>query len=317
MEGESINFLDLEPKVLFSRHGGLAEAQGVIVIQWNFQKNSVAQPFLNLSWEIDSIETTRRHTEPCPFPHLSTRRNSCLLVVVITTNLRVLKLPWRKPKFFALRSAIKQEEVAMLLMAPDDTNIMARCLLCFHSRVDVEGHGPLSALSMLSLGTLNTKAPLRVRKPRVWSTFHSWAKWLSVCHHWNILEHIGTIKFLGELCLHCGNSTISWQPRSANIYPTALVTDDPPAAAFCLGQDSLARSQGESSKRKSELTCKIEEVVVQRFKNSFSYLWKKSCDLRQQGTSWLRHFLGKASCGEGWRNSIGHWGKQLRDATST
>ena len=188
MEGESINFLDLEPKVLFSRHGGLAEAQGVIVIQWNFQKNSVAQPFLNLSWEIDSIETTRRHTEPCPFPHLSTRRKSCLLVVVITTNLRVLKLPWRKPKFFALRSAMKQEEVAMLLMAPDDTNIMARCLLCFHSRVDVEGHGPLSALSMLSLGTLNTKAPLRVRKPRVWSTFHSWAKWLSVCHHWNILE---------------------------------------------------------------------------------------------------------------------------------
>ena len=61
----------------------------------------------------------------------------------------------------------------MLLMASDDTNIMALRLLCFHSRVDVEAHGPLSTFSTLSLGTFNTKAALRVGKSIVWSTCHS------------------------------------------------------------------------------------------------------------------------------------------------
>ena len=67
----------------------------------------------------------------------------------------------------------------MLLMASDDTNIMVRHLLCFHSRVDVEAHGPLSTLSTLSLGTFNTKATLRVGKSIVWSTCHSLSQVLS------------------------------------------------------------------------------------------------------------------------------------------
>ena len=51
VEGESVSFLELHPKVQFSRHRRLTEAQGVMIIERYFQEDFVAQPFLNLCWE--------------------------------------------------------------------------------------------------------------------------------------------------------------------------------------------------------------------------------------------------------------------------
>ena len=93
VEGESVSFLELHPKVRFSRHRRLTEAQGVMIIERYFQEDFVAQPFLNLCWEIKALETTGSQTEACPFPHLSAGLNTCLFVVLLATTLRGLKLP--------------------------------------------------------------------------------------------------------------------------------------------------------------------------------------------------------------------------------